>query len=134
MRVVIDTNIWIHLLISKKLTFLEEIIARPDTELLFSEELLGELREVLTRQKFQKYFYQDEITEFLLLLESRYSLIEVDSPIDVCRDVKDNFLLALCIDGKADYLVTGDSDLLIIEKFQATQVLRLSEFIDKVAS
>jgi predicted nucleic acid-binding protein len=46
----------------------------------------------------------------------------------VCRDPKDNFLLALAKDGLADYLITGDRDLLSVKKFGKTQIVTLNEF------
>ena len=47
----------------------------------------------------------------------------------VCRDPKDNFLLALAHDGKADYLLTGDNDLLVMKKFGRTKIVKISEFL-----
>jgi len=41
--------------------------------------------------------------------------------VNACRDFKDNFLLSLCRDGKADFLITGDPDLLVIKKFEKKQ-------------
>lgn len=57
-------------------------------------------------------------------------LIEVESVITICRDTKDNFLLALAKDGKADYLLTGDKDLLFIEKFGKTKITTIADFIE----
>ena len=54
------------------------------------------------------------------------------SNIEVCRDAKDNFLLNLAIDSKADYLITGDTDLLIIEKIKKTNIITFTEFILKM--
>ncbi len=50
------------------------------------------------------------------------------SVVDVCRDTKDNFLLALAKDGNADFLITGDKDLLVLEKYENTQILTYREF------
>jgi len=55
-------------------------------------------------------------------------LIEVHSKVDICRDTDDNFLLALAKDGKADYLITGDNDLLIIKKFRQCHISTYTEF------
>ena len=44
-------------------------------------------------------------------------------------DPKDNFLLALCKDGHADILVTGDEDLLVLKKFRKTSILKFSDFL-----
>ena len=56
-------------------------------------------------------------------------LIEVASIVTICRDSKDNFLLALAKDGKADYLLTGDKDLLELKKFGKTKIEKITTFI-----
>ena len=56
-------------------------------------------------------------------------LIEVNSIVTICRDSKDNFLLALAKDGKADYLLTGDKDLLELKKFGKTKIEMITTFI-----
>lgn len=59
-------------------------------------------------------------------------LVKVKSDIKICRDKKDNFLLNLSIDSKADYLVSGDNDLLILDKIGQTTILTFSEFIEQI--
>ncbi len=58
-------------------------------------------------------------------------LITVTSNFDLCRDKKDNFLLNLCADGKADYLITGDEDLLAIKKFKRTSIIKMTDYLRK---
>lgn len=55
----------------------------------------------------------------------------VKSKVNVCRDSKDNFLLSLSQDSKADFLITGDKDLLVLEKFKSTRVLTISDFMNE---
>lgn len=64
------------------------------------------------------------------ILDKYATEINVKSKINLCRDKKDNFLLSLAIDGKADYLITGDKDLLELERFQNTNIVTLSDFIN----
>jgi len=54
----------------------------------------------------------------------------VTSAVDRCRDSKDNFLLALAEDGNADYLITGDRDLLVLEKHLTTRIVSFSNFLN----
>ena len=56
--------------------------------------------------------------------------MKVKSNIEICRDEKDNFLLNLALDSKADYLLTGDKDLLILESIENTEIITFSEFIE----
>jgi predicted nucleic acid-binding protein len=48
----------------------------------------------------------------------------------LCRDPKDNFLLNLAIDSKADYLVTGDDDLLILDRVENTKIIKMKDFLE----
>ena len=47
--------------------------------------------------------------------------------VTVCRDADDNFLLALCLDGHADFLITGDQDLLVLKAFGSTRIISWAE-------
>lgn len=128
MRIIIDTNIWISYLISKRMKALDAFFERTDYVLLFSQSLLDELIEVTQRTKFKKYFNQDDIYKVLKMLELKSELINVSSQISICRDEKDNYLLSLAVDGKADFLITGDDDLLIIRKINHTEIVSYKEF------
>lgn len=66
----------------------------------------------------------------LSAFEPFIDLIEVESIVTICRDPKDNFLLALAKDGKADYLITGDNDLLVLNKFGKTKIITITNLIE----
>ena len=59
-------------------------------------------------------------------------LIEIKSSVSVRRDPKDDFLLSLAKDGKADYLITGDKDLLNLGKFKKTKILTITDFLNQL--
>ena len=48
--------------------------------------------------------------------------------MNVCRDGKDNFLLEVALEGEADYLVTGDEDLLVLDPFHNTKIVKPKDF------
>jgi predicted nucleic acid-binding protein len=50
-------------------------------------------------------------------------LIDPSIEITVCRDPKDNMILELAVSGEADFIITGDEDLLILNPFQSIQIL-----------
>jgi len=127
-RVVIDTNIWISFLIGKTLSGLSEAIMNDKIRILFSEELSDEFVEVLQRPKFEKYFSQEDIAELISLLRFKTEQIEITEHFTVCRDPKDNFLLDLCVSGNADYLITGDDDLLVLNPFRGVKVINYRLF------
>ena len=51
------------------------------------------------------------------------------SDIKICRDEKDNFLLSLAVDGNADFLITGDQDLLELKEIEKTQIVTLNQYL-----
>ena len=62
------------------------------------------------------------------IINDKALFVNVVSVINVCRDVKDNFLLSLAIDGDVDYLITGDNDLLTLKYFQKTSIITINDF------
>ena len=128
-KVVLDTNIWISFLITNNFNAIDQLINEGKIKLLFSEELIEEFVTVAKRPKFTKYFTNSDIIEIINLFNSYGKLVKVKTNNTDCRDLKDNFLLNLSIDGKADYLITGDSDLLILNKIKNTKIITFREFI-----
>jgi hypothetical protein len=128
LRVILDTNLWISYLISKRLRKIDALFEENGVTLIFSDELMEEFLEVAQRPKFGKYFTSADLENLLALFDVYGEWVQVVSSVDLCRDAKDNFLLALAKDGKADYLITGDQDLLIIKKFEDTDILTYAEF------
>lgn len=127
-RLILDTNLWISYLISKELAKLDELFDDDEVVLLFSKPLLEEFIEVASRPKFSKYFSVDDLEELLALFDHYGEIVEVKSLVDGCRDLKDNFLLALARDGHADYLLAGDVDLLELGTLEDTEILTYSAF------
>lgn len=127
-RIIIDTNLWISYLITKGYHRLDELILSDKAILIFSRELIDEFVEVSQRPKFARYFNSNDISRLLDLFDSYGQLVKVKSNVQICRDLKDNFLLSLSKDSKADYLITGDKDILDLKKFGNTIILTITEF------
>jgi putative PIN family toxin of toxin-antitoxin system len=131
-RLIIDTNIWISFLISDKHRKLDNLLSHPKTKILFSTELLEEINRVSIFPKLKKYFPSHAVEEMLLNLEDYIDLIQVNSKVDICRDPNDNFLLSLAKDGNANFLITGDKDLLSLKKFGKTKIITLTNFFEEL--
>src|SRR6218665_33236 len=129
-RVIIDTNLSISFLIGKHSSKLKEIIYSNRNVLVYSHELLTEFLEATRRAKFRRYFTFDE-SEKLIEIVSKYGdFAEVTTKVEVCRDDKDNFLLALATNGKPDFLLTGDKDLLTLKSYKETTITTISAFLE----
>lgn len=132
-RVILDTNILISLLIGKEYRkYQNYIFDNENLCLLLSSELLSEFIDVTKRPKLQRYFNQILVEEFLTKLINKSEIVKVHSEVNVCRDIKDNFLLSLALDGEADYLISSDMDLLILESFGRARITTLSDFCNKI--
>lgn len=126
-KIIIDTNLWISFLITKDFSFLDEFIESEKVKLILSDELFAEFIKVAERPKLRKYFSKSDLDDLIQIIDKYGTLIEVTSETNLCRDIKDNFLLNLAVDSKADYLVTGDKDLLEIGKINKTEILTISK-------
>jgi len=127
-RIIVDTNLWISFLLSKKFNFIDRLLDNGKVELVFCSELLAELVEVTSRPKLRNFFTIEEWALVFEIIDRHAIYIPVISSVSLCRDAKDNFLLSLAKDAKANYLLTGDKDLLVLKTFEVTQIVTITEF------
>jgi putative PIN family toxin of toxin-antitoxin system len=123
-RFVLDTNVFVSAALfpgSKPDTVVRKVLRTG--ELLASLKTLEELREVLNRKKFERYINRDDKEDFLRDVVDRSTIIEPTSRISICRDPKDNQILELAISGKANLIITGDDDLLVLNPFQSILIV-----------
>jgi putative PIN family toxin of toxin-antitoxin system len=126
-KLILDTNIWVSYLISDSLKYLDETIFATTVQIAFSEELIEEFITVSQREKFSKFFEKKDVEKLLELFSTFGIFYKTISNNTNCRDPKDNFLLNLAIDSKADFLVTGDNDLLIHKQIGKTRIITLHD-------
>ena len=125
---IIDTNLFISFLIGKRLKGLKKLIIDSKVELIFSEQNITELKIVTKRPKLQKYFDPEEVENLIDFIFNIGLIYKITIEPQLSRDPKDNFLLGLADKSKADYLVTGDKDLLVIKKYKNTKIITIEEF------
>ncbi len=119
-RAVLDTNLIISAaLIPQSLPDrLFHLWLEDSFDLLISKEQLEEIKAVSRKSKLVSYpLFSDRITELTANLEFAAELVKPIPETSLSfhsRDPKDDYLLAASIGGRADYLVTGDEDLLIL--------------------
>lgn len=127
---IFDTNTLVSALLIPTSISRSALQKADDTgTLVFSAETIYELREVLTRTKFDKYLPLERRMEFVERWESRGEILKTTSSFNVCRDPKDNKFLNLAFDSKCSVLVTGDKDLLVLNPFERIPILTSSQFL-----
>ena len=127
-KVIFDTNVWISFLIGKRLSFIKNYISSGHITIITTEQLLQDIKEVTSRERLKKYFPEESVIELLELLETIAEKVEIIPTHFINRDPKDNFLLDLIDFSKADYLVTGDKDLLVHSPFKSATILTPANF------
>ena len=92
-------------------------------------EIIDEYGEIVKRmlQKKQGYLNTNILTPVLRSLE----LIEAKSIVDICRNQDDNKFLGCAKDAKALYIVSGDNDLLVLEKYEDIDIITAKEFCER---
>lgn len=131
-KVIIDTNLWISFLIGKELAYLQELIVSQRIQVVFCEQIKEEINRVTQRPKLQKYFSAEKVKELLEFLGVIAVCIEIISEVSLCRDSKDDFLLALAKDSQANFLITGDADLLTLGSFAGTKIITYQDFLEQI--
>ncbi|MBK8807263.1 MAG: putative toxin-antitoxin system toxin component, PIN family [Bacteroidales bacterium] len=127
-RVIFDTNVWISFLIGKRLSILKNYIMDGRVIIVTTKQLLTEIKLVTSREKLKKYFPKESVKELIVLLETISENVEIKQQHFINRDPKDNFLLDLIDFSKADYLITGDKDLLELKSFMTAKILTPNDF------
>lgn len=129
-RYIFDTNVIISALLFEEGKPAQALrAALANGEVLLSLDLLEELNEVLGRERFNRYVTSEEREEFLEAIVERAVLIEVVENVQECRDPKDDKVLELALNGKAQYIINGDKDLLVLHLFRGVGVVTAEEFL-----
>ncbi len=137
MRVVVDANVLISCLIrpNGRTGRIRVYMREGRFTMLYSRETLAEFVNVISRPHLaEKYRIQEQdIHAFRSLILMRGKRIEIKTHVNVCRDPKDNIYLSMALDGRADYIVSGDGDLLSLNPFRGIPIVRPAEFLDTLA-
>ncbi len=133
-RAVLDTNQYVSIAIKPGGTADRLLTAWRDEEfiLLVSPPILEEITRVLRYPRLRRLIRLtarelDGLIESLLLdaeLTPGRLAVQV-----ITRDPSDNMVLACAVEGRADYIVSGDRDLLTLESYQDIPIVTAREFL-----
>ncbi len=130
MRVVVDTNILVSFAIrpSEYFATLFDYLAANGVTLV-SEDTIGELFAVLSRDKFRQYVSQNSAIDYVEWYAGISETVVVTEQVIACRDPKDDKFLALAVAGKADCIVSGDRDLLDMITYNGVPIHSAADFL-----
>jgi putative PIN family toxin of toxin-antitoxin system len=117
-RVVFDCMIYLQALISESgpAAALLRLVDRHAVSLFVSNEILAEVREVLSRPKIRERNSQltdERVNAFITRIAEKATVVDdIARPFSYARDPKDEKYINLAIQVEADYIVSRDEDLL----------------------
>lgn len=133
-RIVFDSNVLVSaLLFSDSIPGRAFFGALDLGTILVSRTLMEELSRVLRRNRFDRYVTRKARDQFLESLSLESELVEITERIRECNDPEDDWVLELAVSGNAGYIVTGDSDLLVLNPFRGVEILSPAEFLNTVS-
>lgn len=131
MRVAIDTNVLISATFwTGKPKQLLNAVRLGEVIFLSSEALFEKLEEVLAAEGKPFNLEEKEAKRIVGHLREIARVVPIKSAISICRDENDNRILECALDGDADYIVTGDSDLLKLGSFEGIRIMRVADFLE----
>ena len=129
MKIILDCNIWISFLIGHQTNLIQQILTDTRFDVYICDELLEEIHEVSSRPKIRTRIDDEELDDFFRIIYAfcRMAKIERQAQSEI-RDPKDLYLLSLAESINADYIVSGDADLLDLKQHKQTKLLKLVDF------
>ena len=130
MRVVVDTNVVVSaLLFGASVPGRAFVRVLDRGTVLASRSFVRELDDVLRRAKFDHYLSREDRDRFLEALIRESELVDISETVKACRDPEDDRILELAVNGHADFLITGDADLLAMNPFRGTRIVTPVDFL-----
>ncbi|HEX3009242.1 MAG TPA: putative toxin-antitoxin system toxin component, PIN family [Bacteroidales bacterium] len=131
MNFVFDANVLVSVaLFRNSVPALAYKKAQQGGKILISETTLNELKSTLEKPKLRKYITVKDKGVFLSKIMKIALFIDIIHSVNACRDPKDNMYLELALSGKADVIVTGDADLLVLHPFRSIPIVTPKNFLD----
>jgi putative PIN family toxin of toxin-antitoxin system len=133
MRAVVDTNILVRAMLKPEGSVgpVVDFLRDGRYVFLYSEATLSELIDVLSRPRMVHRYgiTPAEVDVLCALVIRRGEPVHPSRAITVCRDPKDNKFLEVAVEGRADAIVTGDEDLVVLDPFEGIPMIQPSKFI-----
>jgi putative PIN family toxin of toxin-antitoxin system len=130
MKIVLDTNVYIAALLSRGLCAEVYQHCLEHQEIILSDYILKEIQKNLVRKLGQSAADTAEALEIMAEGATRVTPQTFDKPI--CRDSSDDPILGTAVAGMAQYIVTGDDDLLSLKHYKHIRIISPRDFWARV--
>lgn len=134
-KAVVDTNVWVSAAQNPVGTprRIAEAFEADLFVMVYSNKMIAELVRVLARPKFAGKIDVDQAGRFVALIKRTAVFVQATDIPTTSRDPKDDVFLACSLASNADYLVTGDKDLLTLKEYGNTKIVTPAEFLEVLA-
>jgi len=132
--IVLDTNVLVSATLKKNSNPDKVLQAwrRGEVNLITSPLLLEEFADVLTRSNIQRlqWVTPEQVTHLILELSHATLLApEILNLTGISRDPKDDMVISAAVEMNADYIVSGDDDLLTLKEYEGIEIVTPTEFL-----
>ena len=126
MKVILDSNIIIAAFSSRGLCHSVFELCLDRFTILISEHILSEVFRIFIKKIKMPENKAKEIIKYL----REYCLVKDFEKLDerICRDSDDDNILALAKSSQPKYIITGDSGLLVLRKYNSIPIINPREF------
>ena len=138
-RAVLDTNVLVSAFIrpaGPPGRLLVELATREAFELVLSESIVDELRRALRYPAVRKRLLlsDDELDTLVAMLEILSTVVDPSGAVaGGSRDPSDDHILAAAVEGCAEYIVSGDDDLLSMAELEGIRIVTPRQFLELIA-
>ena len=133
-RVVVDTNTIISgILLPQSVPGQVLQLLAGTATLIFSPATRDELLGVLARKKFDRYVSAEARERAAVILVRDAEMVSPRRFAQICRDPKDDKFLDAAHAGKADYLISGDEDLIDLQTFEGIPIVTARRYLTRPA-
>jgi uncharacterized protein len=130
MKIVLDTNLLVSGIFWRGTpSKILDLWTQDKITFCVSEDILDEYLEVI--QRLQKKYGTPKDVNWYTLVQEKTIIFMVDSTREYSRDPDDDKFIHCALASKAIYIVSGDQDLLVLEKVDNVDIITASEFLER---
>ena len=131
LKLVIDTNVFISSLISKKGSprKILDIVFDNKVDFFISAKILDEYKRVLSYKKLERFIKKEDREKLLTFIEKHAYFVVPQRTFKIIKDEDDNMFLDCAVESKADYIITGNTNDFTMSEFMDIKILTPTEFI-----
>ena len=129
MKVIIDCNVWISFLLGFQKELMYNVLRNEHIDVYVCPQLIREIRDVANRPKIRSRIKDGDIDQLFGLIKT-YCINKtiLQQAVVAVRDPKDLYLLSLCETLDANYVISGDKDLLELQTHKKTRIVSPAQF------